>query len=894
MNKTDDNDANSPFAHAVTDPKPIIDPPIPPCEDKFFIATPCFDFVWSGDGQRIDSIVSRIMANNPGRSIPPHKVKSFKRKSEMTEWLINNSMRTPGALQFEELNPTVISYGTKTNSTTTIIGRNFEDPTFKFQMPLQLAASREIARSLIGDPNFSWHVGLKEFAHPAYAAEKVEELPEEGTDFVSVIFYLAPTMFMFVFQIGAVVSEKDLKHRQALTIMGLFDTAYWGSWMIWNGLITIVSSLVIVVFGLILRMDLFVKNNVFLVFLFFFLFQFNMSALGLVISTFMKKASSATSMGFLIFILCVLCAIFGQDQVYGSETKKLYKILWSLFPPNLFQSGLNTLFGGMRTGGIKWSNLSVCEKGTPPGDCFPLSFFMSWLIGTIFLWIALTLYLDNVIPTSSGARKSYIYFLKRSYWNGRDESFDSTSAESPDYIEPDDEGVIEEEKCTKEQAENGIIDPNVAVQFRALTKKYTKLINIKFRKCCCCCFYCTCETTKPFVAVRGLWMNFAKDQLFCLLGPNGAGKTTSISCLTGITPVSGGDVLVYGNSIRSTSGMQNIRRMMGVCAQFDTLWDKMSSLEHLELFASVKGLHPSLHKSEAQRLLDQVKLSGAANIRAGSYSGGMKRRLSFAIALIGDPKLVILDEPTTGMDPIARRHVWSVIESAKQGRSIILTTHSMEEADILSDRIGIMAKGRLRCIGTSTLLKSKFGTGFTAKVSFPKVDSTDEQEDVHLERRNAVKDYFKQHLNVIPKEETKYFLAFVIEREKEEMLEDFFADLERKENEFGILNTEIGLATLEEVFLNISRKAEVENVDETDESMQVTLPSGATVSVPKGAKNVEVPGSRTLENPNGLMVEITWRQDSQGNLCIAGQSDEMPVPDLFPLPVLRATPPGNV
>jgi ABC-type multidrug transport system ATPase subunit len=108
----------------------------------------------------------------------------------------------------------------------------------------------------------------------------------------------------------------------------------------------------------------------------------------------------------------------------------------------------------------------------------------------------------------------------------------------------------------------------------------------------------------------------------------------------------------------------------------------------------------------------QVNLTYAAQQRAGSFSGGMKRRLSVACALLGDPRLVFLDEPTTGMDPVSRRQVWDIIERAKQGRAIILTTHSMEEADILGDRIAIMARGNLRCLGTSLRLKQKFGAGY--------------------------------------------------------------------------------------------------------------------------------------------------------------------------------------
>ncbi|KAI7986720.1 ABC transporter A family member 2 [Camellia lanceoleosa] len=194
--------------------------------------------------------------------------------------------------------------------------------------------------------------------------------------------------------------------------------------------------------------------------------------------------------------------------------------------------------------------------------------------------------------------------------------------------------------------------------------------------------------------------------------------------------------------------------------------------EHLHLFASIKGLLDSSIKLVAEKSLAEVRLTKAAQRRAGSYSGGMKRCLSVAIAVIGDPKLVILDEPTTGMDPITRRHVWDIIENAKKGRAIILTTHSMEEADILSDRIGIVAKGTLCCIGTSIRLKSRFGSGIVANMSF-----TSEEEAIAKTRHEALK-FFKHHLNVVPKEETNYFLSYVIANEKEHLLTNFFAELQ--------------------------------------------------------------------------------------------------------------------
>ncbi|WOL00344.1 ABC transporter A family member 2 isoform X1 [Canna indica] len=329
--------------------------------------------------------------------------------------------------------------------------------------------------------------------------------------------------------------------------------------------------------------------------------------------------------------------------------------------------------------------------------------------------------------------------------------------------------------------------------------------------------------------------------------------------------------------------MSNIRRMIGVCPQFDILWDELSAQEHLHLFASIKGLPPSTIKSVAERSLTEVKLTSAARVRSGSYSGGMKRRLSVAIALIGDPKMVFLDEPTTGMDPITRRHVWDIIEDAKKGRAIVLTTHSMEEADILSDRIAIMAKGKLRCIGTSIRLKSRFGTGYIANVSFlgntpgqtPSVYGTTPTNNAHIE---LVKQFFKDRLDVNPTEDNKTFLTFIIPHKKEELLTNFFAELQDREREFGITDIQLGLTTLEEVFLNIAKQAELESSSAEENLVMLNLSSGSSIQIPKGARFIAIPGTESEEHPRGLMVEVFWEQDDTGTLCISGHSPETDIP----------------
>ncbi|KAK4370874.1 hypothetical protein RND71_010349 [Anisodus tanguticus] len=251
--------------------------------------------------------------------------------------------------------------------------------------------------------------------------------------------------------------------------------------------------------------------------------------------------------------------------------------------------------------------------------------------------------------------------------------------------------------------------------------------------------------------------------------------------------------------------------------KYDIIWDTLSCQEHLQLFANIKGLPPAEIDKVVEQLLSKSKITKVASkMRFCSYSGGMKRRLSVAAALIGDPKLAILDEPV---------------------------------ADVLSDRIAIMAKGRLRCIGTSIRLKSKFGTGFIASVGFSSETSQPE----------AVKHFFKSRLDVVPKEENKSVLTYVIPHEKESLLT-------------------LGLTTIEEVFMNIAKQAELETAIAEGKFTTLTLSSGTSLEVPAGSRFVGIPGTKSPQNPGGIMVEVYWEPDESGGLCISDHSDEMPIP----------------
>ena len=219
------------------------------------------------------------------------------------------------------------------------------------------------------------------------------------------------------------------------------------------------------------------------------------------------------------------------------------------------------------------------------------------------------------------------------------------------------------------------------------------------------------------VAVDKLSFGVKNGECFALLGVNGAGKTTTFKMLSGDYVQTSGRAFINGYSIPEK--LKQAQRNIGYCPQFDSILDLLTAKEHLHLYAAIKGIPESLRGRMVEKQLVEMNLKQYENIPAGTYSGGNKRKLSVAIAMIGNPAVVFLDEPSTGMDPEARRFMWNVISRISRERkqsSIILTTHSMEEAEALATKMGIMVSGNLKCIGTSQHIKNKFGGGYEIEV----------------------------------------------------------------------------------------------------------------------------------------------------------------------------------
>jgi ABC-type multidrug transport system ATPase subunit len=281
-----------------------------------------------------------------------------------------------------------------------------------------------------------------------------------------------------------------------------------------------------------------------------------------------------------------------------------------------------------------------------------------------------------------------------------------------------------------------------------------------------------------------------------MLGPNGAGKTTTISMLTGLIPSTAGDARIADADLKQS--LPRVFERIGVCPQFDVCWPELTIEEHLHFYARVKGVPASAEKAEIARLIKDVGLEDAhaAKRTSKALSGGMRRRLSLAIALVGSPPVVFLDEPTTGLDPETKRNIWSLIDKFKRGRCVVLTTHSMDEADALCSRIGIMSHGRLRCIGENLHLKNVYGSGYKVDVRF-----TPGQAD-------AAQTFMA---SVIPNAQLEGGHAESLEYQIQKgsvRLSSVMRKMNARPESAGILDYGIRQTSLEEVFLKIARESE--------------------------------------------------------------------------------------
>jgi len=293
-------------------------------------------------------------------------------------------------------------------------------------------------------------------------------------------------------------------------------------------------------------------------------------------------------------------------------------------------------------------------------------------------------------------------------------------------------------------------------------------------------------------AVKDLSIQVNRGEVFGFLGPNGAGKTTALKMMVGLLKPTEGRTVIDGEEVKPWSKV--IKEKVGICPQETVLWEDLTCMENLMLLSDLYEVPRQQGRDRAERLLDDLMLTEKKDELAKGLSGGMKRRLNLAMSLIHDPEILLLDEPSPGLDPQTRRVLWDYIATLpKKGHTLILTTHDMDEADYLSDRVAIIDHGELLVLDTPTKLKASVGEGDVLELFF--------EEGADLE--SAAKDFATRE-DVIS---AQVSANRVVLRCHEAMnrLPDFFSFVEAHES--SVRDVRYRGNTLEDVFIDLTGRA---------------------------------------------------------------------------------------
>ncbi|XP_041350183.1 phospholipid-transporting ATPase ABCA3-like [Gigantopelta aegis] len=311
-----------------------------------------------------------------------------------------------------------------------------------------------------------------------------------------------------------------------------------------------------------------------------------------------------------------------------------------------------------------------------------------------------------------------------------------------------------------------------------------------------------------FVAVNNISVGIPQKECFGLLGQNGAGKTTTFKMLTGEIMVTGGNAYLKKYDIKNT--LHKVHEHMGYCPQFDALIDQMTGRETLYMYSRLKGVSESQIADTVNALIDMMLLVSHADKQTSQYSGGNKRKLSTAISLVGDPSFILLDEPSTGMDPKARRQLWNVLSRVRAfGKTLILTSHSMEECEALCTRVAIMVNGRFRCLGSPQHLKSKFGEGYTLIARMTTLP------DGKIAPTELLVAFIRsQFASAIVFDDHQGYVHFQVP-DADVRIAHVFTVMERSKTEFSVEDYSVHQTTLEQVFLSFTREQTVSTHDNT-------------------------------------------------------------------------------
>uniref|UniRef100_F7FQX6 ABC transporter domain-containing protein n=1 Tax=Monodelphis domestica TaxID=13616 RepID=F7FQX6_MONDO len=643
-----------------------------------------------------------------------------------------------------------------------VFHHNFDDE--KDPLPLKYAVDHAIIqyhrRNTVKDKsNITSFVFIKRFQNRAIKTDHFFLIFKYFFSIIILLAFSSPVLGAIRF----IVSEKENKCKEYLLMMGLSKFLLWSTYFFtfFMRCLLVIFLQILIFFYKASVWDVLIRfSDKFLIFVFLICFALACVNFSFMISTFFNKSKLASSVGVLVYFFSFIPYRYVHKSYRKlTLTKKLIPCLVSNVAMSL---GAELIVEAeMKGTGLHWNGLwhpVIIE------DNLAFIHILGMLLFDSFVYALVTWYTEAVFPGDYGISHPWNFFLMPSYWFGTLNSKivvdeESQEVEDNDYIEADPVGLTP------------------GIQIKHLNKVFTKG-----------------HITK--MAVNDLTLNFYENQITVLLGQNGAGKTTTMSILTGMLCATSGKAYIYGHEI--SKEFDQIRKSLSFCPQHDILFDYMTVYDHLYFFAQIKGMSRETCHQKITNILKMVKLEEKQNEFSKTLSGGMKRKLSISIALIGDSKVVILDEPTSGMDPFSRRTIWNLIEEFKRDHTILLTTHYMDEADMLGDRIAIMANGTLQCCGSSLFLKHRYGAGYHMIIV---KDSNCDVDKIF----NIIQEYVP---SATLESNTGAELSFILPKESTNRFEALFIRLENEQVDLGISSYGVSVTTMEEVFLRVGQLAD--------------------------------------------------------------------------------------
>ncbi|XP_010915097.1 ABC transporter A family member 7-like isoform X2 [Elaeis guineensis] len=613
--------------------------------------------------------------------------------------------------------------------------------------------------------------------------EYVKEMPKLGmrimidlSSLTGTLFYVWVMELLFPIILTYLVYEKQWKLRIMMKMHGLGNGPYWTISYAYFLLLSSVYTLCFVMLGSITDLKIFQLNDYSIQFVFYFIYINLQIALAFFVAAFFSDVKTATVVGYIyVFGSGLLGEYLFQYFIEDTSFSGGWILVMEMIPALSLYRGIYEFSNyalqasQVGTSGMQWRDLGDRQNGIK--DVLVIM-VVEWL-----LLLPVACYLDQVVSLGDGVGKSTLFFLpcfrkkpslpfcKPILQQQKSEVL--VEIEKPDLYQ---ERQVVEQLLREPSTSHVIICDNLQKVYPGRDGNPEKL------------------------AVRELSLALPRGECFGILGPNGAGKTSLIHMMIGFIKPTSGTAYIHGMDIRTD--MEKIYTGMGVCPQHDLLWETLTGREHLMFYGRLKNLKGAALSQAVEESLKSVNLfhGGVGDKPAGKYSGGMKRRLSIAISLIGDPKVVYMDEPSSGLDPASRKILWDVVKRAKQDRAIILTTHSMEEAEALCDRLGIVVDGSLQCIGNAKELKARFGGSRVLTIMTSPSEEEEEIEHLVLRlspRANKIYHLSGTHKFELPKEDVR--------------IADIFQLVKEAQRKFPVDAWELVDTTLEDVFIKVAK-----------------------------------------------------------------------------------------